>query len=68
MNRFTEREVEVLKSLADGLVYKEICKKLFIANGTLYSHMSNIRNKLKVNQKHQIVAWYWKELIRREKF
>lgn len=44
----TEREIEVLKELVKGDNKKEIAKKLFISERTLYNHISNIYDKLGV--------------------
>lgn len=57
----TERELEILQLLAEGLVKKEIAKKLDISFHTASSHIRHIYDKLKVpnapaaiNKAHQI--------------
>ena len=42
----TERELEVLRLIAQGLSNKEIASKLFIAEWTVRTHVSNILSKL----------------------
>jgi NarL family two-component system response regulator LiaR len=42
----TEREVEVLKLLAQGLQNKEIAEELVISERTVSTHISNILSKL----------------------
>lgn len=51
----TERENEVLQLLADGLLYKEIADKLFIAHGTVRQHIHNIYEKLHVQNRTEAV-------------
>jgi two-component system, NarL family, sensor histidine kinase FusK len=51
----TEREVEVLHYLAEGLKYKEISERLFLAEGTVRNYISNIYSKLEVNNRKQAV-------------
>ena len=42
----TKREIEVLKELIKGSSKKDIAKKLFISERTLYNHIANIYDKL----------------------
>jgi two-component system, NarL family, sensor histidine kinase FusK len=51
----TEREVEVLQYLAEGLKYKEISELLHLAGGTVRNYISNIYSKLEVNNRKQAV-------------
>lgn len=43
----TKREIEVLKELIKGSSKKDIAKKLFISERTLYNHIANIYDKLR---------------------
>jgi DNA-binding NarL/FixJ family response regulator len=45
----TEREVEVLKLIADGLVNKQIADKLFISVKTVINHREHIMSKLNIH-------------------
>lgn len=45
----TEREVEILKLVADGLSNKEIGDKLFISHRTVDTHRTNLMNKLQLH-------------------
>lgn len=49
----TNREVEVLKLIAEGYTNNEISGVLFISPHTVKSHMINIFNKLSVNDRTQ---------------
>lgn len=63
MNRFSEREAQVVELLSQGNTYKDIAKKLIIGETTVKTHMTHIREKLELSEKHQIVAWYWKNKL-----
>ena len=52
----TERELEVLRFLADGLSNQEICRRLVIAMGTAKSHTASLYRKLDVVNRSQAVA------------
>ncbi|MNK53056.1 Oxygen regulatory protein NreC [compost metagenome] len=52
----TQRELEVLKLVAIGLLDKEIIEKLFISQDTLRSHKENISVKAGVSRKPQLTA------------
>ncbi len=55
----TKREIEVLKELIKGSSKKDIAKKLFISERTLYNHIANIYDKL---QSKNIVEAYNKAM------
>jgi len=46
ISKLSEREVEVLKYIKDGLASKEIAEKLFLSTRTVEVHRSNILKKL----------------------
>lgn len=52
----TPRELEVLRSLADGLATPDICERLFISRNTLRTHVQNIMMKLHVHSKLEAVT------------
>ncbi len=52
----SERELEVLRLVADGLSNKEIAEKLVITVGTAKTHTINIYRKLDVRSRTQAVA------------
>jgi two-component system response regulator DegU len=47
----TRRELEILKLVAEGLTNDEIGKKIFISEKTVKTHLTNIFDKLKVNNR-----------------
>ncbi|MBV7334575.1 LuxR C-terminal-related transcriptional regulator [Chloroflexi bacterium TSY] len=51
----TERELEVLQLVVDGLKNEEIAEQLIITIGTVKRHLSNIYGKLGVNRRTQAV-------------
>ena len=51
----SEREMEILRLLAQGLSNREIADKLFITEGTVKNHVSNILAKLGVRDRTQAV-------------
>jgi predicted ATPase/DNA-binding CsgD family transcriptional regulator len=56
LNMLTERELEVLNLLADGLSNREIAEQLFLAVGTVKWYISEIYSKLGVTSRTQAVA------------
>jgi LuxR family maltose regulon positive regulatory protein len=51
----TDRELDVLRLMAEGLKYKEIAERLFISLNTVRSHVKAIYGKLQVNNRTQAV-------------
>lgn len=51
----TDREIEIANSILDGLSFKVIGENLFIAEGTVSKHASNIYNKCGVGHKEDFV-------------
>ena len=51
----TDRELDVLRLMAEGLKYKEIAERLFISLNTVRSHVKAIYGKLHVNNRTQAV-------------
>lgn len=47
----TKRELEILKLVAEGLTNEEIGRKIFISEKTVKTHLTNIFDKLKVNNR-----------------
>lgn len=47
----TRRELEILRLVAEGLTNEEIGKRIFISEKTVKTHLTNIFDKLKVNNR-----------------
>jgi DNA-binding NarL/FixJ family response regulator len=63
-DHLTPREIEVLNWVADGLSNKEIAQKLSITERTIKNHISNIFQKLHVNDRtHAVVVAMQQKLI-----
>ncbi|ESU32157.1 LuxR family transcriptional regulator [Bacillus sp. 17376] len=59
----TEREMEVLKLIAEGKTNQEIAEELFIALKTVKTHVSNILSKLQVQDRTQAVIYAFRHSI-----
>lgn len=53
----TEREIEVLKGVAQGLSDKELALKLFLSEPTIKSHLRSIYQKLTLKNRAQATAY-----------
>lgn len=70
-NLFTDlsdRELEVLRLIADGLSNAEIASKLVISEKTVKGHVSNILSKLHMMDRTQAAVYAWQQglVARRE--
>jgi len=63
-NNLTAREVEVLELIAEGMINKEIAKKLYISEKTVKNHVSNIFKKLNVSDRTQAAIYAFKHNIK----
>ncbi|HOQ36392.1 MAG TPA: response regulator transcription factor [Acetivibrio sp.] len=57
IENLTQRELEISKLVAEGLSNKEIASKLFITEGTVKNHISNILSKLGLSHRTQIALY-----------
>ena len=64
----TERELDVLKLIANGLSNNQIAGKLFITENTVKGHVSNILSKLHLADRTQVAVYAWpRGLVERAK-
>ncbi|MCE7988406.1 MAG: DNA-binding response regulator [Caldilinea sp. CFX5] len=62
----TDRELEVLKLIAQGMTNAEIMKQLVISEHTVKGHVSNILSKLHLADRTQAAIFAWREgIVRR---
>jgi len=61
--RLTERELEVLKAVAQGLTNREIGEQLHISENTVKNHVRNILEKLHLHSRMEAVLYAVKERI-----
>jgi LuxR family maltose regulon positive regulatory protein len=52
----TQRETEVLSLINDGLMYKQISRKLYVSINTVKRHTKGIFRKLGVHSRKQAVT------------
>ena len=62
----TERELEVLRLIAEGLSNADIAERLVISEKTVKSHVSNILSKLHLADRTQAAVYAWKKGLMRE--
>lgn len=55
-----KREIETITLIAQGLSNKEIGEQLFLAEGTIKNHVSNILSKLELRDRTQIAIFAYK--------
>lgn len=59
----SEREVEIIKLIAEGFINKEIADKLFLSTHTVNTHRKNIMSKLGVSNATGIVIFAVREKL-----
>jgi DNA-binding NarL/FixJ family response regulator len=61
--RLTEREMEVLRLVAQGLNNRDIAKSLFISENTVKNHVRNILEKLHLHSRMEAVVYAVREKL-----
>ena len=59
----TERELDVLKLIANGLTNSQIAEQLVISENTVKGHVSNILSKLHLADRTQVAVYAWQKGI-----
>ena len=60
MKLLSEREIDVLELIADGLSNKEIASRLYLSEGTVRNYISSILVKLDLRDRTQLAIYYLK--------
>ncbi|HVN14776.1 MAG TPA: response regulator transcription factor [Anaerolineales bacterium] len=64
----TDRELDVLKLIANGLTNSQIAEKLVISENTVKGHVSNILSKLHLADRTQVAVYAWQRgLVQRDR-
>ena len=62
-HKISERELDVVRLIADGLNSEEIAKKLFLSEHTIKTHRKNILEKLNLNNTAELVNFIHKHKL-----
>ena len=57
---FTEREIDIIKAISEGLSNKEISSKLYISEGTVKNYITSILGKTALKHRTQIAIYHLK--------
>lgn len=55
----SERELEIIHLIAEGLSNKEIASQLFLSEGTVRNYLSSILDKLDLRDRTQVAVFYY---------
>ncbi|MFW6035459.1 MAG: response regulator [Halothermotrichaceae bacterium] len=56
----TERELDIISTLAEGLSNKEIADKLYLSEGTIRNNLTTIMDKLNLRNRTELAVFYYK--------
>jgi DNA-binding NarL/FixJ family response regulator len=56
----TEREIAVVKLVAQGHTNEEIAAQLYVTSATVKTHLANVQRKLSFRNRVEIAAWAWR--------
>lgn len=59
----TEKEMQIIHEVAEGLNNKEIAKKLFLSEGTVRNYLSTILEKLELRDRTQLAVFYYRHYM-----
>jgi len=58
----TDKEIEIIRLVAEGMNNKEISNTLFLSEGTVRNYISIILEKLQLRDRTQLACFYYKHL------
>ncbi|MCP2333074.1 MULTISPECIES: response regulator [Actinoalloteichus] len=56
----TDRELDVVRAVANGLTNTEIGGKLFMSLSTVKTHLASVQGKLGARNRVEVAAWAWR--------
>jgi len=59
----SEREISIIKHVADGLTNREISRILYLSEGTVRNYISMILDKLNLRDRTQLAIFYYKNIL-----
>ncbi|SMC28845.1 two component transcriptional regulator, LuxR family [Clostridium acidisoli DSM 12555] len=59
----TSREIDVIKSISEGLTNKEISERLYVTEGTIKNYITEVLSKLQLRDRTQIAIFAFKNNI-----
>lgn len=63
--KLTEKEIDLITCISEGLSNKEIGEKLFVTEGTVKNHITEILSKLELRDRTQIAIFAFKNNLTR---
>lgn len=57
-----EKEMDIIRAVADGLSNREIADLLYLSEGTVRNYLSNILEKLNLRDRTQLAVFYYQHL------
>ncbi|MFT8311160.1 MAG: response regulator transcription factor [Sporolactobacillus sp.] len=60
--KLSERELSIIKQVANGKSNREIAQNLFLSEGTVRNYISTILEKLALRDRTQLAIFYYKQL------
>jgi len=62
IDNLSEKEIEVIQLVAQGLNNKEIANNLYLSEGTVKNYISNILTKLDLRDRTQLAIYYYTKI------
>jgi DNA-binding NarL/FixJ family response regulator len=58
LSGYSERELDIIKAVAEGLSNRQIAEKLFISEGTVKNYITNILSKENLSHRTALAVYY----------